>query len=128
MLELVVNNELFESIRVSRPRINHLTLKHNGFAISDDAMIKSIEGTTASNPVIIEQEAEICKFCIFHPVILFLFFIVKEMLEMYSVMPSSKYEPRIIQCLVSGMEDYNQFIQLVKNTTKSCLCKLHFIE
>ena len=30
------------------------------------------------------------------------------MLEQYSVTPSGKYEPAIIQYIVSGVEDYNQ--------------------
>lgn len=55
-------------------------MKHNGIAISDDAMIKNIEVTTASNPAMIEQEAE--NKVLYFPSNYFMHrFIVKEMLD-----------------------------------------------
>ena len=62
LLELVLEDKLFTSIKSSRPMINQLIIKHNGKIVPYDANITAIEGTTADNPVIVEMEEE-CKFC-----------------------------------------------------------------
>lgn len=69
LLEYVKNNDLFKSITPS-PRINQLILKLDSCALAYDTKIEKIIGTTASNPVIIEQEEDNCKFCFFSPVVL----------------------------------------------------------